>query len=100
MLCSRAASVCRDSDDDGSEHLTVGKLRAVLAVANSTLQVAKFSKSTQFDTIGYLLGSSVAIVIAIVIPVRFVRKVLDYAQLCWISFAALPFHCARAARHS
>ena len=41
MLCSRAASVCRDSDDDGAEHLTVQKLRAVLAVANSTLQVAK-----------------------------------------------------------
>ena len=40
MLCSRAASVCRDSDDDGAEHLTVRKLRAVLAVANSTLQVA------------------------------------------------------------
>lgn len=38
MLCSRAASVCRDSDDDGAEHLTVRKLRAVLAVANSTLQ--------------------------------------------------------------
>jgi len=47
MLCSRAASVCRDSDDDGAEHLTVRKLRAVLAVANSTLQVAKFSKSAQ-----------------------------------------------------
>ena len=59
VLCSRAAAVCRDSDDDGAEHLTVGKLRAVLAVANSTLQVpkwsrsiAKFSKSlTQFDTL-------------------------------------------------
>eukprot|EP00438_Fugacium_kawagutii_P030583 Skav225436 [mRNA] locus=scaffold1668:25258:32540:- [translate_table: standard] len=31
LLCSRAASVCRNSDDDGHEHLTVGKLTALLA---------------------------------------------------------------------
>ena len=91
MLCSRAASVCRDSDDDGAEHLTVRKLRAVLAVANSTLQVAKFSKSAQNLT---QLAISLEVLFgAIVIPKWILRKVLDYAQLCWISFAALPFHC-------